>query len=62
MAYTGLTNEGSSNFAGNNSGNPKGYAGNSFGALKYNVNSMLGWVFGNPSDPAIVILWFFSNC
>ena len=55
MAYTGLTNEGSSNFAGNNSGNPTGYAGNSFGALKYNVNSMLGWVFGKPTDNDVYI-------
>ena len=55
MAYTGLTNEGSSNFAGNNSGNPKGYAGNSFGALKYNVNSILGWVFGNPTGNDVYI-------
>ena len=43
MAYTGLTNEGSSAYTGGASGNPTGYAGNSFGALKYNVNSMLGY-------------------
>ena len=55
MAYTGSTSEGSSNFAGNNSGNPLGYAGNSFGALKYNINSMLGWVFGKPSDNDVYI-------
>ena len=55
MAYTGLTNEGSSSYAGGATGNPKGYAGNSFGALKYNVNSMLGWVFGKPSDNDVYI-------
>ena len=45
MSYTGLTTQGSSSWAGNNDlQNPLGYAGNSFGALKYNTNAMLGWV------------------
>jgi hypothetical protein len=31
-------------------GIPQNYAGNSFGALRYNLNSMLGWIFGAPSN------------
>ena len=31
-------------------GIPLNYAGNSFGALKYNLNSMLGWMLGAPSN------------
>ena len=54
MAYTGLTTQGSSSYAGQgNLQNLLGYAGNSFGALKYNVNSMLGWVFGKPTGNEI---------
>ena len=54
MSYTGLSTQGSSSWAGNNDlQNPLGYAGNSFGALKYNTNAMLGWVFGKPTGNEI---------
>jgi len=55
MAYTGLNTQGSSSYAGAATGNPTGYAGNSFGALKYNLNSMLGWVFGKPTGNDVYI-------
>ena len=54
MSYSGLSTEGSSLYVGQASfQNPLGYAGNSFGALKYNTNSMLGWVFGKPTGDEI---------
>jgi hypothetical protein len=55
MAYTGVNTQGSSSYAGGSTQNPTGYAGNSFGALKYNLNSMLGWVFGKPTGNDVYI-------